>query len=163
SEVEGRPAALAFLDNARAKVEKRVREHPNDDRFHRGLSRVQANLFFLEGGGRILLLRHESICDDLKLTTEQREKVAKITDDVHKNHEAVLKNLRDLDPAGQRSAFNKLIHENEATLESVLAPRQLQRLKQIDWQFLGPGAFGNPELVEALQLTASQRQQIQAI
>src|SRR5262249_18396446 len=124
SEVEGRPAALAFLDNARAKVEKRVREHPNDDRFHRGLSRVQANLFFLQGGRRILLLRDEAICDDLKLTDEQREKVAKITDDVHKNHEAVLKNLRDLDPAGQRSAFNKLINENETTLESVLAPRQ---------------------------------------
>jgi hypothetical protein len=53
---------------------------------------------------------------------------------------------------GTRDAITKLLTEPQRT-----------RLRQIALQFLGPGAFSDPDVVEGLALTVPQRQQIRAI
>ena len=50
-----------------------------------------------------------------------------------------------------------------AELVQILTPPQRLRLRQIFLQVRGPMAFNEPEVVEALQLTADQRQQIRVL
>src|SRR5262249_43766074 len=51
----------------------------------------------------------------------------------------------------------------EAELNQLLTPAQQLRLRQIGLQAEGPGAFGEPEVVAELQLTAGQREQVRTI
>jgi len=48
----------------------------------------------------------------------------------------------------------------EAEVNVLLTPGQQRRLRQIGLQAEGPGAFGQPEVVSELKLTAEQRERI---
>jgi Spy/CpxP family protein refolding chaperone len=68
-----------------------------------------------------------------------------------------------LDRNAQRATLEKFIQKTQDEVDKALTPEQTKRLKQIDWQLLGPGAFGNFELAKNLALTPRQQQQIEAI
>ncbi len=53
--------------------------------------------------------------------------------------------------------------DNQAEIETILTTAQQHRLRQIALQAEGPGAFREPEVVDALRLTSEQRERIRAI
>ena len=53
--------------------------------------------------------------------------------------------------------------EGEEALAEVLTDKQSARLKQLMLQFRGPGAFDDPEIIDALQLSKDQRQRIREL
>ncbi len=53
--------------------------------------------------------------------------------------------------------------ENEAALDAILSPDQHVRLRQIRLQSEGPGAFREPEVAAALELTAEQLKHIREL
>ena len=99
---------------------------------------------------RIFLLRHPTVRAELDLTPEQAERVAAAF-----GHRLDPKSTDRWRPMPVRK-------ERDAIIELLTDP-QRQRLRQVALQFLGPGAFCDPDVVESLSLTAAQRQQIRAI
>jgi hypothetical protein len=51
----------------------------------------------------------------------------------------------------------------ESKAQRILTPQQRQRLRQIDLQLKGTRAFEEPEVLEALHLDATKREQIRSI
>jgi eukaryotic-like serine/threonine-protein kinase len=66
-------------------------------------------------------------------------------------------------PAERTRLALEQARDNEAEIDAILTPPQLVRLRQIALQSEGPTAFREPEVVEALGLTPSQRERIRAI
>jgi hypothetical protein len=66
-------------------------------------------------------------------------------------------------PGEQERQRLELARDQETKVPQLLSPDQLRRFKQIARQFIGPLAFSDPEVVEALHLSADQRNQIRAI
>jgi hypothetical protein len=95
---------------------------------------------------RVFLLRHPSVRAELSLTPDQTKQVEAAFDP----------------PAAD--AWHRMPDPGtrDAIAKGLTGP-QRQRLRQIALQFLGPGAFRDPDVVEVLALSASQRQQIRAI
>jgi hypothetical protein len=98
---------------------------------------------------RVFLLRHPSVRTELALTPEQAERVGAAFDPLGREPADIWHRMPDRET---RDAIAKLLTE----------PQRV-RLRQIALQFLGPGAFSDPDVVEGLALTAAQRQQIRAI
>src|SRR5262249_53787042 len=63
----------------------------------------------------------------------------------------------------RRKRFLEEARETVQKAQTVLSKDQQQRLRQIDLQFKSTRAFEEPEVIEKLQLTAAQREQIRMI
>jgi hypothetical protein len=66
-------------------------------------------------------------------------------------------------PAERGRQILKQARSFEAEAHAIMTQTQLGRLQQIGLQLKGAGAFRDPEVAAALELTAEQRDQIQAI
>ncbi|HET6573538.1 MAG TPA: serine/threonine-protein kinase [Fimbriiglobus sp.] len=116
------------------------------DRERQLLARVQgllAEQAARREADRVFLLRRPAVRAELSLTPEQAERV-----------EAAF------DAPGRQLTPDR---EARDAITKLLTGPQRQRLRQVALQLLGPGAFGDPDLVECLALTPSQRRQIRAI
>jgi hypothetical protein len=97
---------------------------------------------------RVFLLRHPSVRAELALSPEQSEQIAAA-----------------FAPRGPAADVWGRMPDRETrdAIAELLTESQRVRLRQIALQFLGPGAFSDPDVIDGLALTASQRQQIRAI
>jgi eukaryotic-like serine/threonine-protein kinase len=138
------PSLCEELEASRAKVEKIVNEMTT-------LMRMD----------QYTLLQEEAIQDSLKLTDNQRKKIAEIP--------ALLQKA-----VGESQVFQgappdlerwrlKLGQKQEELVGHILDPNQLRRFRQIVLQSLGPAAFREPEVIKALQLTTAQCERIRAL
>lgn len=112
------------------------------------------------GRGRMIalpgLLRQESVQKELGLSTDV---IAKLKEIVGERGEA-LRNLRDMPEEERRAAMAeqaKVIREQESAIEKVLDGKQLDRLRQIRVQALGPRALMDEKVAEQIGLTADQQ------
>jgi serine/threonine protein kinase len=163
SELDGRDRGLAYMEHACVKFEQNVQAHPGDHRFRIGLVAMRDDLFLLRGGGQVMLLGHASIAEDLKLSEDQRAKVAGLRDKLNPHPPRPPFGSQDLSHEQQREKVESAVAANQKAVAEILRPDQVKRLKQIDWQLLGPLAFGNPEVASGLDLTETQSQQIRQI
>jgi len=62
-----------------------------------------------------------------------------------------------------RKVFLAVTNETFDSLATILNPKQLDRLKQIELQFFGARALGRPNVIEALQPTDTQRKAFEAL
>lgn len=117
------------------------------------------NLAALQGMGQYRLLNHSAVLKDLQPTPKQRDQILLLLT----NMTTRLFESRNLSPEEriQRFLTDAKWMENEA--KQLLTQEQQRRLRQIDLQFKGIGAFEEPEVVAALHLDASQREKIRAI
>ena len=102
------------------------------------------------------LLKQAAVRKDLKLSDEQIRALAALTD---KRRDGAF---------GHRGPGDDLHREddgdaNERACFEVLRPEQAKRLRQIVWQQRGAHVFGDPDVADALQLTADQRERIHKI
>jgi serine/threonine protein kinase len=163
SELDGRDRGLAYMEHACDKMEENARSHPGDHRFRIGLVIMRDDLFLLKGGGQVMLLGHASVADDLKLSEDQRARVAGLRDKLHLHPPRVPFGTLDASHEQQREKVEDAVAANQKAVAEVLSPAQVKRLRQIDRQLLGPLAFGNPEVAAELGLTETQGQQIRQI
>lgn len=112
----------------------------------------------LPENGPLLLLGHESVQEELQLSAAQVEEIKQLAD-----------RRRELRAGPRRGAWETWQAQiqdllgGEKALTEGLRTEQAQRLRQIAWQQRGPFAFTDPEVSEALQLTAQQQETIRTL
>jgi serine/threonine protein kinase len=97
--------------------------------------------------------------EELHLSEDQRKVIAQM----HANwRERTLESM--LRGPGEREQQRlKLARDQEEKVAQLLKPEQLRRFKQIALQFIGPLAFSDPEVADALRLSTDQKTQLRAI
>jgi serine/threonine protein kinase len=140
---QGDPEAQADLLDAKQRVEK-----------------VIADLAVLRAATQLYLLHQPAVLDDLRIDAEKRPKVKEFCDRVGKEWLESLGNVGRMSRAerGRREIERARTYESE--LKLLLDPEQRGRLRQIGLQSEGAAAFGEPEVVTQLKLTAQQREKI---
>jgi hypothetical protein len=123
---------------------------------------------FGRGGGTLAgLLGNASVQKELKLDDEQTGKAKEVSEKFGAEAREKRQGLQDLSPEEQREKMQTINKEiNEATIKAAgafLKPEQITRLKQVSYQARGAGAFSDSEVVAKLNLTDSQKSDIQAI
>jgi hypothetical protein len=124
--------------DARAELEATQRE----------VQRFLSDLAVMQGGERHMMLSHREVQDELRLSAEQRARLAPVFSEMGgpgPNH-----NERPEDLLTEMKA-------HEAVIVSVLTTAQLTRLKQVTLQARGAEAFQDPDVVAALELSRDQR------
>jgi hypothetical protein len=115
---------------------------------------------------RAFLWRVAALSGQLKLSDEQDARLRAIPDEVrarYRDERARLERERD-EIDRTLASFNRDL-EDQVTdaLLPVLSVRQWARLRQIEVQVLGLDAWGRPEVLAALKLTAKQKEAIEGV
>ena len=113
------------------------------------------------------LVQNAGVQKELKLTDEQRKKVANIPLAIRQAMREEHDNLKNL-PPGEREAkrkelMKKAMEGGTRALAEVLTPDQMKRLKQIALQQGDVYALSEPDVDKVLRLSAEQKQKIKAI
>jgi hypothetical protein len=129
---------------------------------------AQGRGFGGRGGGSLGgLLGNESVQKELKLDDSQVEKAKEVAEKTREKMTEMRETLQGLDQEERRTKQAELTKElNESTLKTIgafLKAEQVARLKQISYQQRGLQAFSDPEIAKKLNLTDSQKTDIQAI
>jgi len=119
------------------------------------------------GGNLAMLAANASVQTELKLDDQQVEKARELARKNREEMQEKFQGLQDLEKAERFTKMAELAREANASAAKALAeflkPEQLTRLKQISYQQQGLTAFNDPEVAKKLNLTDSQKEEIQAI
>jgi Spy/CpxP family protein refolding chaperone len=127
--------------------------------------------FFLAPGGRgsgpSQLAQREDVQKELKLTAEQKKQIdttqQKIRDELQ-NEFKILATFEGRERDRKKMELAKRITKKSTTsMEEILTPAQMKRLKEISLQHAGVQGLKTPEIEDKLQLTEDQKEQIQKI
>jgi Spy/CpxP family protein refolding chaperone len=116
------------------------------------------------GGGfgmsLLQLAGQQSVQEELKITDEQRTRIQEL----NQKQRETFKELFKLQGEERQKRIAEINAANEKALGEILKPEQMKRLKQISYQQRGlENALSDPEVASALNLSAEQREKIQAI
>jgi Spy/CpxP family protein refolding chaperone len=107
--------------------------------------------------GAAQLLRNEKVQEELKLTGEQKDKLAALREEG--GGRGIGRGGQDLSPEEREKAmaeFQKRMEEINKKAEAVLDAAQVKRLKEISLQARGNAALNDEEVAKALMLTEEQ-------
>jgi len=114
-----------------------------------------------------MLAANSGVQKELKLDDEQVEKVKKLADATREKMRESFQSLQGLEGDERRTKMQELQREMQTTslkaVGEILKPEQLTRLKQISYQQRGVIAFNDPEIQKKLNLTDSQKGEIQSL
>ncbi|HKB02099.1 MAG TPA: serine/threonine-protein kinase [Gemmataceae bacterium] len=127
------------------------------------VKKILEDLAVLEGAGPLFLLNNPEVLDDLPVTDDQRQRLAELNRRLDQTQVELFRDYRQLTPDERKARFLQLARDNEAGVAEILDAKQLARLRQIDLQTKGPGAFREPAVVAALGLTPEQQNRIRAV
>jgi hypothetical protein len=106
-----------------------------------------------EGAVELVLLRHMSVRDDLKLTHRDARKIHEFTE-AQWNKALDAEKLTDAKERDRK--YEEMTKEDEKFLDEVLTPAQHKRLDQITLQVAGMLWIKRPHMIAALKLTDEQ-------
>jgi eukaryotic-like serine/threonine-protein kinase len=130
----------------------------------RRVETILADLAVLRAAGDLYLLIQPSALADLRLDEGQRAKVTALSSRARKRYLEAFGDPARLPPPSDRLRLAlEQARSNEAEVAAILTPPQRLRLRQLALQAEGPGAFREPEVIEALGLIPRQREQVRAI
>jgi Spy/CpxP family protein refolding chaperone len=113
------------------------------------------------------LLANESVQKELKLDDKQIEKAKELDEKISAERQEKFQGLQDLEGQERFTKMQEIGRELNAsalkTAGEFLKPEQITRLKQIANQVRGAGSFADPEVAKKLNLTDSQKTDIQEI
>jgi chromosome segregation ATPase len=113
------------------------------------------------------LLGNSGVQKELKLDDQQIEKAKEVAAKTREKAQEAREQLQGLDQDERRTKMQQLNQEmNASALKAAgefLKPEQLTRLKQINNQLRGAQAFSDPEIQKKLNLSDSQKSDIQSI
>lgn len=114
--------------------------------------------------GLTYLAKEKGAQTELKMTKKQADAVQKLIADLNDKYKDDYAKLKDLKPAERykkESELNKTAaDEANKAIGDILSAEQLKRLKQLHVQRRGPYAFGEAEVIAALQLTKEQQKKL---
>jgi len=114
-----------------------------------------------------MLLANESVQKELKLEDQQLEKAKELGQKAREKMTAARSSFEGLDQEERRTKMTELNKEiNESTMKAAgefLKPEQITRLKQISYQTRGASALSDPDVQKKLNITDSQKTDIQTI
>jgi Spy/CpxP family protein refolding chaperone len=110
-----------------------------------------------EGAVQLMLLRQQSVQDDLKLTKEQADKIHTFADKQWAKAQEIHKTGGDK----AKSEFEALGKANEKFISETLKPEQQKRLDQISMHIAGLLWVLDPKVSKALNITDAQRTKIE--
>lgn len=107
-----------------------------------------------EGAVDLMLLRQESVQQDLRLNAAEIQKIHDFVSGQWKKAQAI----NDLSSDQRRQKFEGLERENKQFLDQALQPAQRKRLNQIALQVAGLLCVTRPDVAAQLGLTEEQKQ-----
>jgi hypothetical protein len=114
-----------------------------------------------------MLLRAEEVQKELELLDDQKAKLKAVSDEVREEMQKQGEKLRDLSQEERSAKFAELRKDFSAKitakLNEVLLPHQMERVKQLAVQRLGPMALGDPDVQQKLKITDEQKEKMQAV
>jgi hypothetical protein len=141
-----------------------------------GLVAVLANPAFAQGrggfgrgfgGGLAGWLGNASVQKELKLDDQQVEKAKEVAQKIGDERRSKMEGFQDLSPEERREKMMTVTRElNETTMKQIgefMKPEQIARLKQINYQQMGAMAFSDPDVIKKLNVTDTQKTDIQSI
>jgi len=118
-------------------------------------------------GGYGMLIGNASVQAELKLDDQQKEKAKEFADKARAQGQEIREKLQGLEGEELRTKRQEFMKEmNESALKAFgefLKPEQIARIKQISVQTRGAMAFSDPEVAKKLNLTDTQKSDIQTI
>jgi hypothetical protein len=124
---------------------------------------ILADLAVMQGAFRHMLLGNPAVREDLKLSTDQLDRLQSMLGKVLGHGPPTFRDIPRLSREERSKVLLREMKEHEAAIAEVLTPAQFTRLGQIALQVRGPRAMREPEVVAALGLTAEQREQIRGL
>jgi hypothetical protein len=119
------------------------------------------------GGGVAMLIGNESVQQELKLDDKQVEKAKEFADKAREKMRENREALQGLEGDERRTKQQELNKEmNESAMKAFgdfLKPEQITRIKQISYHQMGARAFSDAEVAKKLNLTETQKSEIQTI
>jgi hypothetical protein len=119
------------------------------------------------GGNLAMLLGNSGVQKELKLDNQQVEKAKELADKTREKMRENFQSAQGLEGEERRTKMQELGRElNAATnpkAAEIINAEQLTRLKQISCQLRGANAFSDPEIAKKLNLTDSQKSDIEGI
>ena len=119
------------------------------------------------GGNLAFLITNQSVQQELKLDDKQVDKAKDLAEKSREEMQEKFQGFQDLSPEERRTKGQEIMRElNASILKSAgefLKPEQITRLKQISYQQRGATTFLDPEVQKKLNLSDSQKSQIQAL
>lgn len=106
-----------------------------------------------EGAVEVMLLLQPSVCQDLNLAQDKRDKIHQFAEGQWKKAQA----LANLDEKQRDARFKEMTKENERFIDEVLSKDQKKRLDQILLQTAGLLWVTRPEIAKELNLSAEQK------
>lgn len=129
----------------------------------RHVEQILTDVAVLRAASQWSLLKQRAVLDDLRLDESQRAAVREFLARIEKEWLELFRDFSRRTPAERRRQILKQARAYEAEAHAIMTPTQLSRLRQIELQLKGARAFRDPEIAAALELTAQQRDQIQAL
>jgi len=128
----------------------------------------QGQGFGFGGGGNLATLAaNTGVQKELKLDDQQVEKAKDLAEKTREKMRETRETLQGLEGEERRTKQQEISREMNASslkaLGEFLKPEQITRLKQIAYQQRGVSAFNDPEVAKKLNLTDSQKGDIQTI
>jgi hypothetical protein len=119
------------------------------------------------GGSYAMLIGNSGVQKELKLDDQQIEKAKELAAKAREDMQGVRDKLQGLEGDELRTKRAEIMKEmNDSAIKAVgafLKPEQIARLKQVSYHTRGAGAFSDPEVATKLNLTDTQKTDIQAI
>ncbi len=115
------------------------------------------------GGGQgmmanpVMLLSQPSVQKELNISDEQKQQLQEAAT---KLRHAPPPDVSNLSPSERQEKMQEMAREGERTAAKILHRDQMKRLKEISLQVRGAGAFSDPEVAKALDLTDEQKEKI---
>lgn len=115
---------------------------------------------FGQRGGANLLQRAE-VQTELKLTDEQKTKVASMLETLGEERRGRFQDLRDASAEERQKVMAQWQMEETKKVNAILNPDQQKRFRQISLQQEGPMALSRPDVADELKLTDDQKMKVQ--
>ncbi len=127
------------------------------------VSRLLNELRTREGDGPTLLFMDPAVQRELADSSEQQSAMTRLSEAFSREQGQLLKDYLHLSREERDARWADMMRANEMSIAAMLSPAQLKRLRQIALQQQFVRAFDDPRVIEALQLTPTQHDQIRAI
>jgi Spy/CpxP family protein refolding chaperone len=122
----------------------------------------------------LALLASESVQKEVGITDDQKAKLASLREEFQKEGAKVRSdagitgggggaNITDEQRAKLNEGMKKVIEAFAPKVKETLKPEQLERVQQIVYQFAGPNAYTNSEVIKALDITKEQQEKIATV
>jgi hypothetical protein len=117
------------------------------------------------GGGNQFILLNKSVQEELKVEQAQIDKATEAFKKFSEDNKDLVAKLRDrnLSQEDRAEARKQMTEATQKIAADVLKPEQLKRLKEIQLQQAGIGAFNRADSQKALNLTDKQKDELKTI